>query len=130
MSRRFAFCFAVIASLSAAWPAHALDPGSDPYADLNRVARDAYGAAKAQVLRPDQPVFIVSDKLTLIKGGQSWSETFTPALYTNLKSLSHIPLGLFAVSSARGHSPDDPQWNRRIAADRVPRRGVRAPVLG
>lgn len=115
MMRRLVLSSAVAVCLASAWPALALDPGPDPYGELNRTAREAYGAAKAQVLRPDQAVFIVSDKLTLLKGGQSWSETFTPALYTNLKSLSHIPLGLFAVSSARGHSPDDPQWNKHIA---------------
>lgn len=115
MKIRLALSFAIAVSLAATRLALALDPGPDPYAELNRTAREAYGAAKAQVLRPDQPVFVVSDKLTLIKGRERWSEAFTPGLYTNLKSLSHIPLGLFAVASARSHTPDDPQWYKRIA---------------
>jgi hypothetical protein len=48
-------------------------------------------AAKAQALRPDQPVFLVGRDVTLMKDGQRWTKTIAPALYRDLKSLSHIP---------------------------------------
>jgi hypothetical protein len=104
----------LLAALLVAWPALAFDPGADPYAELNKAAREAYAAAKAQALRPDQPVFLVGRDITLMKDGQRWTQPIAPALYRDLKSLSHIPLGIFAAASAWGRAPDDPQWMKRL----------------
>ncbi len=115
MTHRLKGCLTLLAALSVAWPAAGFDPGADPYAELNRTAREAYAAAKAQVLRPDQPVFLVGRDITLSKDGQKWTRPIAPALYRDLKSLSHIPLGIFAAASAWEQAPDDPQWAKRLA---------------
>lgn len=109
----------LLAALMLAGPATAFDPGADPYAELNRTAREAYAAAKAQVLPPDQPVFLVGRDVTLMKGGQRWTRPIAPALYRDLKSLSHIPLGVFAAASAWERAPDDPQWAGRLSTLRA-----------
>jgi hypothetical protein len=116
MTHRSKCCLATLAALVVAWPALAFDPGPDPYAELNRTAREAYSAAKAQVLRADQPVFLVGRDITLLKNGQKWTRSIAPDLYRDLKSLSHIPLGIFAAASAREQAPDDLQWTKRLLA--------------
>lgn len=115
MVRRVVRSLACLAFALLAGPALALDPGVDPFADLNRAAREAYGAARARAIPAEQPVFVVLGSVTLLKDGQSWSVPFIPAGYRDMKSLSHIPLGVFAAAAAREQEPDDPQWAKRLA---------------
>ncbi len=116
MTHRLKGRLTLLAALVVAWPSWGFDPGADPYADLNRTARDAYAAAKAQILRPDQPVFLVGRDVALMRDGQTWSRSIAPALYRDLKSLSHIPLGIFAAALAWEQAPGDPQWAQRLTA--------------
>ena len=73
-------------------PAFAQNPTSLLFNDLNAAARESYAASRALALKSDQPVFLVTDTVTLIRGEDLGSLPYTPALYHELKSISHLPL--------------------------------------
>jgi hypothetical protein len=82
--------------------------------NLNAAARESYAASRALALRSDQPVFLVTDTVTLIRGEDLGSQPYTPALYHDLKSISHLPLGAYSASIGLLENPTDKRWLDRI----------------
>ncbi len=46
----------------------------------------------------------------LVDSGQTWSEVPTPAIYQDVKSISHIPLGIFVIIDRYFTDPSNGQW--------------------
>jgi hypothetical protein len=84
--------------------------------DLNVVARESYAAARGLALKSDQPVFLVTDTVTLIRGEDLGSLPYTPPIYHYLKSISHLPLGVYSASVGLIESPTDGRWMERLRA--------------
>ena len=79
-------------------PAFAQNSTPPLFNDLNAAARESYAASRALALKSDQPVFLVTDTVTLIRGEDLGSQPYKPALYHELKSISHLPLGAYSAS--------------------------------
>ncbi|WP_259661937.1 hypothetical protein [Zwartia hollandica] len=82
--------------------------------DLNAAARESYGAARALALKSDQPVFLVTHTVTLIRGEDLGSLPYSPPLYHELKSISHLPLGVHSASIGLLESPTKQPWIERL----------------
>ena len=95
-------------------PAFAQNPTSLLFNDLNAAARESYAASRALALKSDQPVFLVTDTVTLIRGEDLGSLPYTPALYHELKSISHLPLGAYSASRGLLENPKDQRWMDRL----------------
>ena len=95
-------------------PAFAQNPAPLLFNDLNAAARESYAAARALVLQSDQPVFLVTDTVTLIRGEDLGSLPYSPPLYHSLKAISHLPLGVYSASIGRLEHPTDPRWIERL----------------
>jgi hypothetical protein len=65
-------------------------------------------------LKKDQPVFLVTDTVTLIRGEDLGSLPYSPPLYHDIKSISHLPLGVYSASLGRLEHPTDQQWIERF----------------
>jgi hypothetical protein len=100
--------------LSLTLPAFANQPMPPLFNDLNVAARESYAAARALALKSDQPVFLVTDTVTLIKGEDLGSLPYTPPIYHYLKSLSHLPLGVYSASIGLQENPADKRWLERL----------------
>lgn len=90
-------------------PAFAQNP-TPLFNELNTAARESYAASRALALKSDQPVFLVTDTVTLIRGEDLGSLPYTPALYHELKSISHLPLGVYSASMGLLEHPKDKRW--------------------
>ena len=95
-------------------PAFAQNPTPLLFNDLNAAARESYAASRALALKSDQPVFLVTDTVTLIRGEDLGSLPYTPALYHDLKSISHLPLGAYSASIGLLENPGDKGWMDRL----------------
>lgn len=95
-------------------PAFAQNPTPLLFNDLNAAARESYAAARALALKSDQPVFLVTDTVTLIRGEDLGSLAYSPPLYQFLKSISHLPLGVYSASIGRLEHPTDQRWIERF----------------
>ena len=95
-------------------PAFAQNSTPPLFNDLNAAARESYAASRALALKSDQPVFLVTDTVTLIRGEDLGSQPYTPALYHDLKSISHLPLGAYSASIGLLENPTDKRWLDRI----------------
>lgn len=95
-------------------PAFAQEPAPSLFNDLNVAARESYAAARSLALKSDQPVFLVTDTVTLIRGEDLGSLPYSPPLYHYLKSLSHLPLGVFSASVGLLENPTDQRWIERL----------------
>lgn len=95
-------------------PAFAQSPTPLLFNDLNTAARESYAASRALALKSDQPVFLVTDTVTLIRGEDLGSLPYTPALYQYLKSISHLPLGIYSASIGLLENPADKRWMDRL----------------
>lgn len=104
-------------TLGAVIPAHAdATAGVNPFAELNAAGHEAYSAAKADILKSDQPVFLVTDSVTLIRGEELGSFPITPVIYDQLKSVSHISLGLYGAAKGLIDHPGSKEWLDRFVA--------------
>ena len=56
----------------------------------------------------------MTDTVTLIRGEDLGSQPYTPALYHDLKSISHLPLGAYSASIGLLENPTDKRWLDRI----------------
>jgi hypothetical protein len=90
-------------------PAFAQNP-TPLFNELNTAARESYAASRALALKSDQPVFLVTDTVTLIRGEDLGSLPYTPALYHELKSISHLPIGAYSASIGLLENPKDKRW--------------------
>ncbi len=97
-------------------PAFAQAPKAPLFNDLNVAARESYAAARALALKSDQPVFLVTDTVTLIRGEDLGSLSYSPPLYHELKSISHLPLGVYSASIALIDNPTEQRWIERLSA--------------
>jgi hypothetical protein len=85
------------------------DPAIDPaLAALNKVSREAYAAGRDALLSRTSPVIVVEfDDLLLLRDGKETRAPFTPPVYHALKSVAHLPLGIYGVlaPAASGVAP-------------------------
>jgi len=95
-------------------PAFAQNPTPPLFNDLNTAARESYAAARALALKNNQPVFLVTDTVTLIRGEDLGSLPYTPPQYQHLKSISHLPLGAYSASIGLLENPRDKRWMDRV----------------
>ena len=95
-------------------PAFAQNSTPPLFNDLNAAARESYAASRALALKSDQPVFLVTDTVTLIRGEDLGSQPYTPALYHDLKSISHLPLGAYSASIGLLENSTDKRWMDRL----------------
>lgn len=112
MYRTLFKCIAIFFALSL--PAFANQTTPPLFNDLNVAARESYAAARALALKSDQPIFLVTDTVTLIRGEDLGSLPYTPPLYHYLKSLSHLPLGVYSASVGLQENPADKRWLERL----------------
>jgi hypothetical protein len=95
-------------------PVFAQNPTPPLFNDLNAAARESYAATRALALKSDQPIFLVTDTVTLIRGEDLGSLPYTPPLYHYLKSISHLPLGVYSASIGLLENPRDKRWMDRL----------------
>lgn len=95
-------------------PAFAQTSTPPLFNDLNTAARESYAAARALALKIDQPIFLVTDTVTLIKGEDLGSLPYSPPIYHELKSISHLPLGVYSASIGLTESPTEQRWLDRL----------------
>ena len=95
-------------------PAFAQNSTPPLFNDLNAAARESYAASRALALKSDQPVFLLTDTVTLIRGEDLGSQPYKPALYHELKSISHLPLGAYSASLGLLENPTDKRWMDRL----------------
>jgi hypothetical protein len=92
------------ASLSPAQPAEA----ANPLLDVNKAFRAAYAAARKDLLAGTGPVILVSgDELVLLRAEKRTEATVVPAIYHTLKTISHIPLAIYAMTAPVVDAPLD-----------------------
>src|SRR3954463_12635631 len=71
---------------------------ADPLADLNRISRAAYAAARGRALAAAGPALIVGpSRITLLHGSARSEFELAPARYHDLKSISHLALGMHGL---------------------------------
>ena len=95
-------------------PAFAQNPTPPLFNELNAAARESYAAARALALKSDQPIFLVTDTVTLIRGEDLGSLPYSPPIYHELKSISHLPLGVYSASIGLIESPTEQRWIERL----------------
>lgn len=103
----------------------------DPAAldQLNATARGAYADGRAAFIARTSPVIVVAfDELVLLRDGKETREGFTPAAYHQLKSVSHVPLGVVALLSSRTAGERDGPWRARLEDLRDKARAARSAV--
>ena len=105
---------AVLVFFALILPTYAQSPTPSLFNDLNAAARESYGAARALALKSDQPVFLVTHTVTLIRGEDLGSLPYSPPLYHELKSISHLPLGVHSASIGLLESPTKQPWIERL----------------
>jgi hypothetical protein len=99
-----ALLFLQKASLSPAQPAEA----PNPLLDVNKAFRAAYAAARKDLLARTGLVILVSgDDLVLLRDGKRTEAKVVPAIYHMLKSVSHIPLAIYAMTMPVTDAPLD-----------------------
>jgi hypothetical protein len=73
-------------------------PAPDPVGALNRAAREAYAEARGRALEDAGPVLIVGPtEITFLSSGVRTGYELASARYQELKSMSHLALGLHAL---------------------------------
>lgn len=95
-------------------PVFAQTPTPPLFNDLNTAARESYAAARALALKSDQPIFLVTDTVTLIRGEDLGSLPYSPPIYHELKSISHLPLGVYSASIGLIENPTEQRWIDRL----------------
>jgi len=113
-AKRMLLAITCLAVLGLTARASAFQGDKDLFSDLNMAGRSAYAQARSKALYGDVPVFVVSDKVTLIKGKHLGSRPYTPVLYDQLKSLSHLPLGIAGAGIFAKETPGNPAWRTML----------------
>jgi hypothetical protein len=81
---------------------------ANPLLEVNKAFRAAYAAARKDVLARIGPVILVSgDDIVLIRDGRRTEAKVVPAIYHTLKTLSHIPLAIYAMTAPATDTPLD-----------------------
>lgn len=106
MIRVRACLVALLLCAAFAAPAAAQAMGSEALDRLNAAFRARYAESRTATLERTDPVILVEfETLVLLHKGERRAEPFTPPLYHQLKSISHIPLALYVMSSQYGDAP-------------------------
>jgi hypothetical protein len=92
----------VVAFLSASTlpePCAGQEPAErDPLLKLNQQFRGAYHRALAAELAQTQPIILDDqEKIVLLNGKERTEADIVPALYTHLKAVAHVPLGVYSL---------------------------------
>lgn len=96
-------------------PAAAQSADSQALDRLNSAFRSHYGDSRAATLGRTDPIILAEfETLVLLHKGERREEPFTPPLYHRLKSISHIPLTLFVMSSRYGDKKLPPDGLRAL----------------
>lgn len=113
---RLLVCHAALALTMAFTTSHALAFQGDGqlFNDLNMAGRSAYAKEHSKMLPADFPIFLVTGKVSLIKGSKSGERSYTPPLYDQLKSLSHLSLGIAAAGLFALETPNDQSWRSSL----------------
>ncbi|MGE0718703.1 MAG: hypothetical protein AB7P02_24865 [Alphaproteobacteria bacterium] len=74
--------------------------GSEELAALNGAARAAYAAGRGELSARRGPVIVVGADIALLANGAETRASYTPDLYTKLKSVSHVALGAVGLLQA------------------------------
>lgn len=102
----FALAIALGAAVSAAPHAARAQAKADPLMAMNKMFRTEYKTARAAVLNGIGPVIVVAfDNLILYWKGRRTSESFTPPIYHEVKSVAHVPLTTYVMLHARTGQP-------------------------
>lgn len=113
--RRFIRVAAIaIAMGCATFEASAFQGDGQLFNDLNMAGRSAYAKEHSKMFPASLPIFVVRDKVSLIKGRKIGELPYTPALYDQLKSLSHLPLGIAAAGLSAMETPRDLSWRASL----------------
>ena len=89
----------------------------DFLADLNRAALGAYRQGRQILLDRTSPIVVVAgDELVVRRGGVETRERFTPPLYHQLKSISHLALGIHGALRPSVGGPVDQALRDRLAS--------------
>ncbi len=88
----------------------------------------AYTTGRAEMVDRAGPIILVGRDLTLIWNGQKMHASYTPQIYTTLKSLSHVFLGTMGLLEAYADDPTatESKWQAPLAAMRQKAANVRA----
>lgn len=98
----------------ATYEASAFQSDGQLFNDLNMAGRSAYANEHSKMFPASLPIFVVRDKVSLIKGHKIGELSYTPALYDQLKSLSHLPLGIAAAGLSAMETPRDLSWRASL----------------
>ncbi|EAY30757.1 hypothetical protein [Microscilla marina] len=73
--------------------------GKDPFTKMNSFFRKSYAKTRQKLIEQHAPViaFVNGGLLFVRKGAKPRWENITPALYTELKTVSHVPLALYVI---------------------------------
>jgi hypothetical protein len=119
-SMRAGMVGAALVSAALLWSAPVRGDALDPaLAELNKISREAYAGGRQALLARTQPVIVVEfDDLLLLRDDKETRAPFTPTLYHALKSVSHLPLGIYGalVPAASGDAAAD--WRPPLQAMR------------
>jgi hypothetical protein len=88
----------------------------------------AYAIGRAKMVDRAGPIILVGGDLTLIWNGQKMHASYTPQIYTTLKSLSHVFLGTMGLLEAYADDPAATQsrWQTPLRAMRQKAASVQA----
>jgi hypothetical protein len=119
-SMRAAMVGAALISASLLLPVPARGDDLDPtLVELNKVSREAYAGGRQALLARTDPVIIVAfDDLVLLRGGEETRTPFTPTLYHGLKSVSHLPLGIYGALAPAVAGDAAADWRAPLQAMR------------
>lgn len=93
--------------------------------DLNMAGRSAYAKERSQLFPVGMPIFLVTDKVTLINGQKLGERPYTPPLYDQLKSIAHLSLGIAAAGLYAQETPGDTSWRAMLSDLRGKARGAK-----
>lgn len=115
--KRIGIPLAALGLLAFAHAARAQPGVQDFLVDLNRTALGAYHQGRQALFDHTSPILVVAfDELVLRREGVETRERFTPPLYHQLKSISHLALGIHGALRPSVGRPVDQALRDRLAS--------------
>ena len=105
----------ILISTMTPFMANAFQGDGQLFNDLNMAGRSAYAKEHSKLLPEGLPIFLITDKVTLINGRKLGERPYTPPLYNQLKSIAHLSLGIAAAGLFAQETPNDPSWRASLA---------------
>ncbi|MFH5925132.1 hypothetical protein [Roseomonas xinghualingensis] len=93
----------------------------DVFQRLNDTGRAAYAAGRQEVVSHISPVVIVGRDVTILRDGTETRFDYTPPLYTSLKSVSHLVLGVAGLLNPMADRVEETEalWRPHLEALRA-----------